>query len=64
VGGPRTIETYRALGVLDELVLVVLPYFLGAGKRLTDGLSLDPGLRFASERPVSDGAVEIAYAID
>lgn len=25
VGGPRTIETYRALGALDTLELVVLP---------------------------------------
>jgi hypothetical protein len=25
VGGPRTIETFRALGALDELQLVVLP---------------------------------------
>jgi len=64
VGGPRTIETYLALGVLDELVLVVLPYLLGAGKRLTDAFSLDTGLRFERERPVSDGAVEIVYAID
>ena len=63
VGGPRTIETYRSLGALDELVVVVLPYFLGAGKRLTDGLSLDTSLRFDRERAVTDGAVEIVYGI-
>src|SRR5919201_6973956 len=31
VGGPRTIETYRALGALDTLELVVLPLLFGAG---------------------------------
>jgi len=35
VGGPRTIETFRALGALDQLELVVLPLLLGAGMRLT-----------------------------
>ena len=44
VGGPRTIETFRALGALDKLELVVLPLLLGAGKRLTPSLSLDTGL--------------------
>lgn len=35
VGGPRTIETFRALGALDKLELVVLPLLFGAGIRLT-----------------------------
>ena len=40
VGGPRTIETYRALGALDKLELVVLPLLFGAGMRLTPSLSI------------------------
>src|SRR5438128_2695556 len=35
VGGPRTIETFRALGALDKLGLIVLPLLLGTGMRLT-----------------------------
>jgi dihydrofolate reductase len=35
VGGLRTIDTYRALGALDKLHLVVLPLLLGDGLRLT-----------------------------
>ncbi len=31
VGGPKTIETYRALGALDRLGLLVVPILLGGG---------------------------------
>jgi dihydrofolate reductase len=64
VGGPKTIETFRALGALDELQLVVLPILLGGGMRLTDGLSADAGLTFARSRPLDGGAVEIVYAVE
>jgi dihydrofolate reductase len=62
VGGPRTIETYRALGALDKLELVVLPLLLGAGMRLTPSLSPDTELRFERERALPGGSVEIVYA--
>ena len=76
VGGPRTIETYRALGALDQLELVVLPILFGGGMRLTASVSpetgsvsrgtgsLSPGagLRFVRERALPGGAVEIVYA--
>src|SRR3954453_17882417 len=39
VGGPRTIETYRALGALDKLGLIVLPLLAGEGMRLTPSIS-------------------------
>jgi dihydrofolate reductase len=61
IGGPRTIETYRELGALDKLELVVLPILLGAGMRLTDSLSTHATLTFESERPLPGGAVEIVY---
>ncbi|HYB29186.1 MAG TPA: dihydrofolate reductase family protein [Solirubrobacteraceae bacterium] len=63
IGGPRTIETFRALGALDRLELVVLPLMLGAGLRLTP--SLDPGtsLTFESERALPGGSVEIVYSV-
>jgi dihydrofolate reductase len=35
VGGPKTIETFRALGALDEFRLMVLPIFVGNGRHFT-----------------------------
>jgi len=63
VGGPRTIETFRALGALDKLELVVLPLLFGAGMRLTPSLSLDAGLTLERERGLPGGSVEIVYAL-
>jgi dihydrofolate reductase len=62
VGGPRTIETFRALGALDKLGLIVLPLLMGEGMRLTPSLSTDTGLTFESERALPRGSVEIVYA--
>jgi dihydrofolate reductase len=55
-------ETFRALGALDELGLIVLPLLLGAGMRLTPSLSTDAGLTFERERALPGGSVEIVYA--
>ena len=63
VGGPRTIETYRALGALDKLGLLVLPILVGEGMQLTPALSADAQLRLESADPVSGGAVEIVYDV-
>jgi dihydrofolate reductase len=63
VGGPQTIETYRALGALDTLELVVLPLLLGDGMRLTPSLSPETGLIFERERALPGGSVEIVYAV-
>ena len=63
VGGPRTIETYRALGALDTLELIVLPLFVGSGMRLTPALTIDTGLTFERERALPGGSVEIVYAV-
>src|SRR5438445_10367941 len=62
VGGPRTIETFRTLGALDKLELVVLPLLFGAGMRLTPSLSPDIDLTFERERALPGGPVEIVYA--
>jgi dihydrofolate reductase len=63
VGGPRTIETFRALGALDKLELVVLPLLLGDGMRLTPAISPDSGLTFERERALPGGSVEIVYDV-
>ncbi len=63
VGGPRTIETFRALGALDKLELVVLPLLFGDGTRLTPALSTDTGLTLERGRALPGGSVEIVYAV-
>ena len=62
VGGLRTIETFRALGALDKLGLLVLPFFLGGGMQLTPSLSTDTELVLEEARTLTEGAVEIVYA--
>jgi dihydrofolate reductase len=61
VGGPTTVETFRSLGALDKLQLIVLPLLFGAGMRLTPSVSPDAGLAFESERALPGGSVEIVY---
>jgi dihydrofolate reductase len=62
IGGPRTIETFRGLGALDKLELVVLPLLLGDGMRLTSSISPDTRLTFERQRALPGGSVEIVYA--
>jgi dihydrofolate reductase len=43
-GGASTVRQAFAAGVIDELMLDVVPVLLGAGERLFDGVQ-DPGLQ-------------------
>jgi dihydrofolate reductase len=63
VGGPRTIETFHALGALDKLELIVLPLLFGGGMQLTPSFSAGTQLAFERERPLPGGSVEIVYAV-
>ena len=63
VGGPRTIETFRALGALDKLGLLVVPILLGDGLRLTPALSTDTELTLESSRSLTGGSVELVYGL-
>jgi dihydrofolate reductase len=62
VGGPRTVETFRGLGALDELGLIVLPLLLGGGLQLTPAVATGMRLTLQSHRALAGGAVEILYA--
>ena len=62
VGGPRTIETFRALGALDKLGLLVLPFFLGGETLLTPSLATDTQLVLEEVAALPEGAIEIVYA--
>ena len=61
VGGPRTVETFRARGALDKLGLIVLPLLAGEGMQLTPSVSTDAGLELESQRALPGGSVEIVY---
>lgn len=63
VGGPRTIEAFRALGALDRLGLLVMPRLLGDGGRLTPTLHPGTGLRLSDHRALPNGVMELAYDV-
>jgi dihydrofolate reductase len=64
VGGPRTIETFRDLGALDKLGLIVLPLLIGEGMQLTPSVNTDAGLTLESASDLPGGGVEVVYACD
>jgi dihydrofolate reductase len=63
VGGPKTIETFRAMGALNELRLMVLPLFVGAGRQLTPDVEVGTALQFEEVREWPHGVTEIAYSV-
>lgn len=62
VGGPRTIQTFHALGALDTLELVVVPLLFGGEAQLTAARGPSLGLTFHGERALPGGSVEIVYS--
>jgi len=63
VGGPKTIETYRALGALDEFRLMVLPIFVGKGRQFTPDLSTYIALTLIETRAWPNSVVEVVYQL-
>jgi dihydrofolate reductase len=63
VGGPKTIETYRALGALDEFRLMLLPIFVGKGRQFTPELSVDIALTLTETRAWPNSVVELIYKL-
>jgi dihydrofolate reductase len=61
VGGPRTIETYRRLGALDKLGLILVPLLVGDGLQLTPSVSADTALKLEEQRTLPTGVVELVY---
>ena len=64
IGGPTTIETYRQLGALDKLEIVVVPLLFGGGMQLTPAISADAGLTLESSRELPGGSIELVYACE
>jgi dihydrofolate reductase len=63
VGGPRTIEAFRAIGALDKLGFLVVPILTGTGMRLAPPISTDANLRLESARTLPNGVVEVTYEV-
>jgi dihydrofolate reductase len=63
VGGPRTIETMRSLGVLDELRVLVLPILTSRGRHLTPDLDASTDLQLGDVRQWPAGVVELTYTV-
>ena len=61
IGGPTTIESYRRLGAIDELGLILLPIVVGEGMRLTPAFHPGGRLELTSEHALPGGAVELLY---
>ena len=61
IGGPTTIETYRALGAIDEFGFVVLPILVREGMKMTPAVKMHDRLELISERALPKGAVELIY---
>jgi dihydrofolate reductase len=63
IGGPTTLQAFRAIGALDELWLHVAPMLLGAGTPLSPAGTEPLGLTLKGTRSFPDGVVELGYAL-
>jgi dihydrofolate reductase len=63
IGGPRTVETFRRLGALTEIRLLVLPILTGAGRRLTPEVDTSAGLDLEEVREWPAAVVELRYSL-
>jgi dihydrofolate reductase len=61
VGGPTTIEAFRAIGALDRLGLLVLPVLLGSGMQLTPAVATGAALVLESAQTLPGGPLEVTY---
>jgi len=59
-GGAEAIQQYLAAGLVDELLLHVVPILLGDGERLFEGLGADVSLTQA-EALDAPGVVHLKY---
>jgi dihydrofolate reductase len=61
-GGARAVQQYLAAGLLDEMLISLVPVFLGAGARLFDDLGATPTLEQV-EAPEAPGVTHIRYRV-
>jgi dihydrofolate reductase len=63
VGGGNVASQFAAAGLLDELLVTVVPVVLGAGKPLFDDRLPGGPLQLLGTRTFANGMVELHYAI-
>ena len=63
VGGGNVASQFAGEGLLDELILTVVPVVLGEGKPLFDERLPGAPLELTATRPYSNGMVELRYSI-
>lgn len=63
VGGGGLAVAFADAGLLDEVIVTVVPVGLGSGKPLF-GRRLERGLRLTGLRPFKNGMVEMRFAVE
>jgi len=61
VGGGKLVAQFADLGLLDELILTLVPVFLGSGKQLLPVSSVTAPARLTGTREYGKGVVELRY---
>lgn len=61
VDGGRLISDFLAAGLVDDLVLTVVPVLLGAGSRLFQEIPVLTSLALESSQAYSNGVVQLRY---
>jgi dihydrofolate reductase len=63
-GGPTTVQKYLAAGLLDELLISLVPVFLREGTRLLDNLGAAPRRPEQTEVVEAPGVTHLRYRFD
>lgn len=64
VGGGNLAAQFASAGLLDEIILSVIPVVLGDGKRLLPLARPTPPLELAASRTMGRGIVELRYLLN
>jgi dihydrofolate reductase len=62
-GGARAVQQYLAAGLLDEMLISIVPVFLGGGSRLFDGLGDPPPKLEQIEAIEAPGVAHVRYRV-
>ena len=63
VGGGNLAAQFADAGLLDDIILSVIPVVLGSGKRLLPVAGPTPALELAASRTLGRGVVELRYVL-